>query len=82
MYNALYFTSILYFAGGVHIINKNNVSLFFQTKKSHFSADFQGQEGVHIVHECTLCKPNHGTLCYEIRLKQIRSTSVSLHNLW
>jgi hypothetical protein len=27
MYNALYFTSILYFAGGVHIINKNNVSL-------------------------------------------------------
>jgi hypothetical protein len=26
MYNALYFTSILYFAGGVHIINKNNVS--------------------------------------------------------
>jgi hypothetical protein len=25
-----------------------------------FSADIQGQERVHIMHECTLCNPNDG----------------------
>jgi hypothetical protein len=51
MYNALYFTSILYFAGGGAHYKQE---LFFQTKKSHFSADFQGEEGVRIVHYATL----------------------------
>jgi hypothetical protein len=36
VHNALDFTLILYFAGGVCIINKNNVfHSFFQTGKSH-----------------------------------------------
>jgi len=30
----------------------------FFTGKSQFSADFQGQEGVRIMQECTLCNPN------------------------
>jgi hypothetical protein len=36
--------------GGAHYKQE----LFFQTKKSHFSADFQGEEGVRIVHYATL----------------------------
>jgi hypothetical protein len=28
--------------------------------KLFFSGDFQGQEGVHIMHQCTLCNPNDG----------------------
>jgi hypothetical protein len=35
---------------------------FFQTGKSHFTADFQDQEGVRIMHKCTLCNPNDGIL--------------------
>jgi len=62
---------------GVHYKQEQYVSLFFQTKKSHFYADFQGQ-GTN-AHYATL---NDSTLCYKIRLKQIRSTSFSLHNVW
>jgi hypothetical protein len=37
MHNAQDFVQILYFAGGVHIINENNVfHSFFQTRKSHW----------------------------------------------
>jgi hypothetical protein len=28
--------------------------------KLFFSGDFQGQEGVHIMHQCTLCNDNNG----------------------
>ena len=37
----------------MHYIQEQYVSLIFQTRKSHFSADFQGQKGLHI-----LCNPN------------------------
>ena len=30
---------------------------FFQNGRSHFSVDFEGQEGVRIMHECALCNP-------------------------
>jgi hypothetical protein len=33
---------------------------YFFTGKSQFSADFQGQEGVCIMQECTQCNPNDG----------------------
>jgi hypothetical protein len=36
-----------------HYKQEQYVSLFFQTGKSHFFADFQGQEGMCIMHECT-----------------------------
>ena len=26
-----------------------------------FSGDFQGQDGVRIMHQCTLCNPKYGT---------------------
>jgi hypothetical protein len=29
-----------------------------------FSGDFQGQEGVRIMHQCALCNPKYGTLYY------------------
>ena len=65
MYNALDFTQIRFFAGGVRIINKNNMfHSFFQTGKSHFSADFQGQDGASIVHKCTLYNPNDSNVAY------------------
>jgi hypothetical protein len=47
MYNALDFTYILYYAGGVWIINKKNMfHLFSDREITFFSADFQGQERV------------------------------------
>ena len=70
MYNALDFTYVLYFAGGMCIINKNNMfHSFFQAGKSHFSADFQAQDGVHIIQECTLFNPNDGTM-YKVNTDQ------------
>ena len=42
----------------MHYKQEQYVSHFYQTGKSHFSADFQCQEEVCIIHECTLCNPN------------------------
>ena len=45
----------------MHYKREQYASLFFQTGKAHFSTDFQGQEEVHIMHECALFNPNDGS---------------------
>jgi len=57
---ARFYIDSLFCRRGAHYNQEHYVSLFFQTQKSHFSADFQGQEGVHIMQECALHNPNAG----------------------
>ena len=57
---ARFYIDSLFCRRGAHYNQEQYVSFFFQTQKSHFSADFQGQEGVHIMQECALCNPNAG----------------------
>jgi hypothetical protein len=42
------------FQKSMHIIDTN----YF------FSGDFQGQEGVHIMHQCALCNPKYGKIYF------------------
>jgi hypothetical protein len=41
-----------------HNKQEEYASLFYQTRKSHFSADFQDKDS--IMHECVLYNPNDG----------------------
>jgi len=54
MYNVLDFTQILYFAGGVPIINKNNMFHSFSDREITFFCRFSRPRG------CALCNPYDG----------------------
>jgi hypothetical protein len=58
------------------IFNSYGVFFFWEVHAHYrhelvFSGDFQGQEGVHIMHQCALCNPNDGN--YKIVLKISKS---------
>ena len=57
VYCTRFYIDSLFCRRGVHYKQEQYVSLFFQNGKSHFSADFEGQEEVRIMHECALCNP-------------------------
>jgi hypothetical protein len=57
---AMFYLDSLFCRRGAYYKQEQYILLFFQTKKSNFSADFQDQEGMRIMHECTLCNPNDG----------------------
>ena len=63
MYNVLDFTYILYFAGGVRVINKNNIFHSFFRRENHiFLQIFKAKRG------CALCNPNDDIYYDRVRL--------------
>jgi len=69
MYNALDFTYILYFAGGLHVINKNNMFHSFFRRENHiFLQIFKAKRGY------ALCNPNDDIYYDRVRVMVFNAT--------